>query len=399
MSRTRRNFNAKFKSDLVLELLKGEKDLNTLASENSIQPNLLRNWKKEFLDKASVVFDDSREDNLKDKLAAERKEKASYARKVGQLTMQVDWLKKNLKKCLDLTTRVNLLRSLLTTKSNTCRDRHIELPSIHDAAHLLGINRTSVYYAHKVYEPSEDELACKRIIDHVHTDNPAWGARQLATQLQRAGYLVGRRKTARYMREMGIDAIYPRMNLSKRQQHAQVMPYLLKNVVITRPNQAWSVDITYIPIKHGFLYLTAIIDWYSRCIVGWEVDDTLDTRMVVAALNKAFKIAQPDIINSDQGCQFTSREYKSFLREKHIRQSMDGKSRWADNVMIERWFRTFKYEEAYLTQYSNIREARHAIRKYIKVYNYQRCHSAIGNVPPAEVYYPAMLLDAAKAAA
>ena len=121
--------------------------------------------------------------------------------------------------------------------------------------------------------------------------------------------------------------------------------------------------------------------------------------MVVAALNKAFKIAQPDIINSDQGCQFTSREYKSFLREKHIRQSMDGKSRWADNVMIERWFRTFKYEEAYLTQYSNIREARHAIRKYIKVYNYQRCHSAIGNVPPAEVYYPAMLLDAAKAAA
>ena len=177
------------------------------------------------------------------------------------------------------------------------------MPSIHDAAHLLGINRTSVYYAHKVYEPSEDELACKRIIDHVHTDNPAWGARQLATQLQRAGYLVGRRKTARYMREMGIDAIYPRMNLSKRQQHAQVMPYLLKNVVITRPNQAWSVDITYIPIKHGFLYLTAIIDWYSRCIVGWEVDDTLDTRMVVAALNKAFKIAQPDIINSDQGCQ------------------------------------------------------------------------------------------------
>ena len=147
------------------------------------------------------------------------------------------------------------------------------MPSIHDAAHLLGINRTSVYYAHKVYEPSEDELACKRIIDHVHTDNPAWGARQLATQLQRAGYLVGRRKTARYMREMGIDAIYPRMNLSKRQQHAQVMPYLLKNVVITRPNQAWSVDITYIPIKHGFLYLTAVIDWYSRCIVGWEIDD------------------------------------------------------------------------------------------------------------------------------
>ena len=159
------------------------------------------------------------------------------------------------------------------------------------------------------------------------------------------------------MREMGMDAIYPRMNLSKRQQHAQVMPYLLKNAVITRPNQAWSVDITYIPTKHGFLYLTAVIDWHSRCIVGWEVDDTLDTRMVVAALNKAFKTAQPDIINSDQGCQFTSQQYIDFVKENGIRQSMDGKSRWADNIMIERWFRSFKYEEAYLTQYNNIKEA------------------------------------------
>ena len=148
------------------------------------------------------------------------------------------------------------------------------------------------------------------------------------------------------MREMGIDAIYPKMNLSKRQKKAQILPYLLKNVDIKRPNQAWSIDITYIPIKHGFLYLTAIIDWYSRCIVGWEVDDTLDTRMVIQAVRKAFRIAKPEILNSDQGCQFTSNEYKTFLRENQVLQSMDGKSRWADNIMIERWFRSFKYEEA-----------------------------------------------------
>ena len=136
------------------------------------------------------------------------------------------------------------------------------------------------------------------------------------------------------------------MNLSKRQKKAQILPYLLKNVDIKRPNQAWSIDITYIPIKHGFLYLTAIIDWYSRCIVGWEVDDTLDTRMVIQAVRKAFRIAKPEILNSDQGCQFTSNEYKTFLRENQVLQSMDGKSRWADNIMIERWFRSFKYEEA-----------------------------------------------------
>ena len=268
-----------------------------------------------------------------------------------------------------------------------------------EAAKLLKVNRTSAYYTHRTRIYSQEELDCKAIIDHLHTDNPAWGARQMARQLQRRGYNVGRRKAARYMREMGIEAIYPQMNLSKRLKHAQVMPYLLRNVVINRPNQAWSIDITYIPIKNGFLYLTAVIDWYSRYIVGWEVDDTLDTRMVITALRKAFKVAKPVILNSDQGCQFTSCEYKQFLKENRIRQSMDGKSRWADNVMIERWFRSFKHEEAYLTQYNNIKEARQAIHNYIRTYNYERCHSAIGNIPPAEAYLPAMLLEAATAAA
>lgn len=381
MSRKRRNFSAKFKSDLVIELLKGEKDLNTLATENNIQPNLLRNWKREFLNNASAVFDDKREENLKEKLVEERKEKAEYAKKVGQLTMQVDWLKKNLKKFADLTTRVNLVRNLLTTK---------ELPASVDAS-LLDINRTSIYY--KGSSVSDDELACKEIIDHLHTDNPTWGARQMSAQLKARGYRVGRRKARRYMNEMDIHPIYPKMNLSKRMQQVKVGPYLLRNAVIDKPNQAWSIDITYIPIKHGFLYLTAVIDWYSRCIVGWEVDDTLDTRMVLNALNKAFKIAKPQILNSDQGCQFTSQQYIDFVKENDILQSMDGKSRWADNIMIERWFRSFKYEEAYLTQYNNIKEARAAIKRYVHTYNFERYHSALDYHTPAEYYYPAMLMS------
>ena len=164
-------------------------------------------------------------------------------------------------------------------------------------AKLLDINRTSIYY--KGTPVSEEELSCKEIIDHLHTDNPTWGARQMSAQLKARGYHVGRRKARRYMNEMDIYPIYPKMNLSKRMQQAKVCPYLLRNAVIDKPNQAWSIDITYIPIKRGFLYLTAVIDWYSRCIVGWEVDDTLDTRMVINALKKAFKVAKPQILNSD----------------------------------------------------------------------------------------------------
>ena len=163
--------------------------------------------------------------------------------------------------------------------------------------------------------------------------------------------------------------------------------------------QVWSIDITYIPMKHGFLYLTAIIDWYSRCIVGWDVDDTLDTTMVINACKKAFKVAKPLIINSDQGSQFTSDKYIDFIRNSGIRQSMDGKSRWADNIMIERWFSSFKYEEAYLMEYANLKEAWEAIGRYIDTYTFERCHQSIGNKRPAEVYYPVMLLDAARAAA
>ena len=256
--------------------------------------------------------------------------------------------KKNLKKLSDLTTRVNLVRNLSTTK---------ELP-VSTGAKLLGINRTSVYYGG--IPVSEEELECKSIIDHLHTDNPTWGARQMSAQLKLRGYHVGRRKASRYMREM---------------------------------------DITYIPMKHGFLYLTAIIDWYSRCIVGWDVDDTLDTTMVINACKKAFKVAKPLIINLDQDSQFTSDKYIDFIRNSGIRQSMDGKSRWADNIMIERWFRSFKYEEAYLTEYANLKEAREAIGRYIYTYNFERCHQSIGNKRPAEVYYPVMLLEAARAAA
>lgn len=195
---------------------------------------------------------------------------------------------------MDLTTRVSLVQNLLTTK---------EIPTS-VGAKLLDINRTSIYY--KGTPVSGEELVCKEIIDHLHTDNPVWGARQMSAQLKSKGYHVGRRKTRRFMNEMDIYPIYPKMNLSKRMQQAKVCPYLLRNAIIDKSGMVYRHYI--IPIRRGFLYLTAIIDWHSRCIVGWEVDDTLGTRMVINALKKAFMVAKPQILNSDQGCQFTSQQ-------------------------------------------------------------------------------------------
>lgn len=186
----------------------------------------------------------------------------------------------------------------------------------------------------------------------------------MAKQLQTRGHRIGRKKARRFMTEMAIDPIYPKRNLSKRMQQSKVFPYLLRNAVADKPNQAWSIDITYVYLSHGFVYLTAIIDWASRCIVEWEVDDTTGTRMVINARKKAFSVSKSQILNSDQGCQFTSQAYIEFVQSQKVKISMDGKSRWADNIIIERWYRSFKYEEAYLTSYRDIRKAREAIRNY-----------------------------------
>lgn len=256
-------------------------------------------------------------------------------------------------------------------------------------ASILGINRTSAYYEPK--PPSELEIRAKHRIDEIHTDSPTWGSRQISKTLKREGIKIGRRKTKRYMDEMDIQVIYPKPNLSKPAVGHKIYPYLLRNFTATRANQAWSIDITYIRLKHGFVYLTAIIDWYSRCIVGWELDDTLGANAVLKALEKAYAVATPEILNSDQGSQFTSHEYIEYVTVRKSKVSMDGKGRWADNIPIERWFRTLKYDEVYLSEYVNIKDARRKIDKYIQKYNFVKLHSSLNYLPPAEVYYPKLL--------
>lgn len=266
---------------------------------------------------------------------------------------------------------------------------HCEL-SIKRQCELLEFNRSSYYY--KAQEPDKmdiefDELVKSRI-DFWHTRQCYLGVRRLVTKLlEEDGLHVGRKLVKRFMDEMGIYAVYPKPNLSKKNKQHKIYPYLVKNMSIFIPNQVWAIDITYVKMGRGHMYLTAIIDWYSRFIVGFELSDTLDTAPVLAALKTAINIyGTPAIINSDQGSQFTSDDYTVFLKEQNIRQSMDGKARWVDNVIIERWFRSLKCEELYINEYNSPCELLKGITDYVYEYNNERPHQSFDYMYPVQVF-------------
>ena len=249
---------------------------------------------------------------------------------------------------------------------------------------LLGLNRSSLYYRPLPLAPAE--LALKRRIDEIYTAYPFYGVRRITAQLHTEGQMVNHKAVARHMREMGLAAIYPGPNLSKRAQAAAVAPYLLRGVTASRPNHVWGVDITYIRIVGGWLYLVAFLDWHSRYIVSWELDQSLAEGFVLAALERGLAQATPEICNSDQGSQFTSPQYLERLRGAGVTVSMDGRGRALDNIFTERLWRTIKYEEVYLHDYTSPRQAREQLMGYIQFYNYERLHQALDYRTPASVY-------------
>ena len=256
---------------------------------------------------------------------------------------------------------------------------------------LLEVNRSSTYYEPKkpTQEQQERENYIKGRLDFWHTEYCWMGSRKLLDKLRKDDGIenIGRHLVRRYMREMGIFSVYPKPNLSKPGKGHKKFPYLLRKMNIWLPNQVWAIDITYIKMKNGHMYLTAIIDWHSRFIVGWELSETLETAPVLEAVKQAIaKYGTPANINSDQGSQFTSDEYIALLKEHKIRQSMDGKARWVDNVIIERWFRSLKTENIYITEYTNPRELRNGIGKYVLDYNYERPHQSLDNNRPYQEY-------------
>lgn len=245
---------------------------------------------------------------------------------------------------------------------------------------LLGLSRSTLYY--QAQPESLVNLELMRAIDEEYLQHPFFGSRRMAWVFD-----INRKRAGRLMCLMGLEAIYPKPSLSQPGRPSEKYPYLLKGLAITRPNQAWATDITYIPIRGGFLYLVAILDWFSRHVVAWELSNSLDSGFCIETLQRALETATPEIFNTDQGCQFTSHDFVSVLKEAGIRISWDGKGRALDNVFVERLWRSVKYEEVYLHDYQSGLEAWSRLDAYFRFYSYERPHQALANRTPASVYY------------
>ena len=249
---------------------------------------------------------------------------------------------------------------------------------------LLDISRSGIYYQPKGI--SEEDLTLMKLIDRQYLATPFYGARKIAAWLKSQGQWVNRKRVRRLMRVMGLKAIYRRPKTSQPTAGHKIYPYLLGGLKITRPNQVWAADITYIPMARGFLYLVAIIDWYSRYVLSWRLSNTLDSGFCIEALEEALRESKPEIFNTDQGTQFTSEAFTGLLKQHGIKISMDGKGSYNDNLFIERLWRSVKYEEVYLKAYQDGREARISLGNYFRFYNTERPHQTHGYRTPAEVY-------------
>lgn len=263
------------------------------------------------------------------------------------------------------------------------RDHEVSLAR---QAELLGISRGSAYYLPRPVPDSD--LALMRRIDELHLEHPFMGARLLRDTLNREGFRARRRHVATLMARMGIQALYRRPRTSQKHPGHKVYPYLLRGLAIDRPNAAWALDITYVPMAQGFVYLCVVLDWASRKALAHRVSITMDASFCVEALEEALRrYGQPDIVNTDQGSQFTSAEFIEVLAGRNIRISMDGKGSWRDNVFVEHLWRTVKYEEVYLKAYDSVRDARESIGRYLDFYNTRRPHSSLDSQTPDEVYF------------
>ena len=258
--------------------------------------------------------------------------------------------------------------------------------SISRQCRLLNINRSTYYYKKKPIKP--EDLKLMELIDKQYLKTPTWGSRSMRNHLRRLGYKINRKRVQRLMRLMGMEAIYPKPRTSRPHPAHKVYPYLLRNLKIERPNQVWAADITYIPMARGFMYLVAVMDWNSRKVLSWRLSNTLDTDFCVEALEDAInRFGSPDIFNTDQGAQFTSKPFTNLLKQHDIKISMDGRGRVQDNIFIERLWWTVKYHYLYLHAFDNGTQLRNGLNEWFKHYNQERSHQALDNLTPDEVYY------------
>ena len=383
MSVKRKSYSADFKAKLVLEVLEDEKTINEIASKYEVLPVSLKSWKKQFLENMSLAFDKSIVvKEYKDEIEELKKSKDSIAKKLGETIVEKDFLVEKLASLASSKER----KALLNTKLNM---------SLNQQCRLLGISKSSLYYEPKKPFSTESEIQLLDAINTIYSDFPSYGYRRITKQLQIDGYNTGKKLVKKAMRYMGIEALYPKPKTTTANKEHYKHPYLLKDfrndagqIVIDRANKVWSTDITYIKLEKGFVYLAAIIDWHSKKILSWKLSNTMDITLVTTVLNEALTLyPKPEIFNTDQGSQYTSKEHTDILKKHDIKISMDGKGRATDNICIERFWRSIKYEEIYLNEYKNIKVLRKAIGKYMDRYNRKRLHSAIDYKTPNEVYF------------
>ena len=374
------------KAKVVLELLKEEKTLGELATQYKVTPKTIQNWKKEFLSNAAKAFEsDNNAKENKEKLEKLTEENDALAKALGRTTVERDWAVGKLKS-LDLSDKKDLVDSKLTTLSMTRQTK------------LLEINRSTLYYKPVPFRNSN--LRILNQIDEIYVDNPDYGYRMIHQQLLEDGYIIGNNRVLKYMGILGIQALYPqkkRITSIKNSEHP-VYPYLLtpywyktgqktKAVKVDTPNEVWSGDITYIRMNGGFMYLAAVIDWNTRSILAYKLSNSMDATLATDVLKTALdKYPAPKIFNSDQGSQYTSHEHTKILKDHHIQISMNGKGRTIDNIIIERFFRTLKQSNIYISDYQTIKELKEGIKAFIHKYNFKRFHSSLNYQKPMNIY-------------
>ena len=277
------------------------------------------------------------------------------------------------------------LISLTYEKRKQFIEKNNEQICLKRQAELLDISRSGLYYQPRV---NQQNVALMNLVDEIYTELPFYGSRRIRKQLKIYHQIyICREKAQRLMRLMGLEAIYPKKKTSFSHKENKVYPYLLRGLRIDHPNQVWSTDITYVRLEHGWAYLIAIMDWYSRYVIDWQLSDNLEIDFCLETLNRALNKNRPEIFNSDQDARFTSPQFTNLLEEKEIRISMDSRGRYLDNIFNERLWRTVKYENIYLKHYQNISEAREGLTKYFDFFNTKRFHSSLNDLTPAQIYF------------
>ena len=352
---------------MAIEAIKNQRTIAQIASDYEVHPNQVSQWKRQILEESPQLFTNGRtqatSDN--DRLIAE------LYRQIGELKVELDWVQKK------LDCSVEQKRRLVDQESGS--------PSVLRQCELLGLPRASYYYQPAV--ESQENLLYMRLIDEQYTKTPFYGVPRMTDWLCSEGYVVNHKRIARLMRKMDLVAIYPKPSTSKNGNPSKKYPYLLKDASITRPDQVWATDITYIRLDTGFVYLVAIMDWYSRYVLSWELSNSLDVFFCLSALERALSCSSPLIFNSDQGAQFTSDAFTTRLESANIRISWAGAGRVFDNIFIERLWRTVKYENVYLHAYDSVHTAWCGLNNYFKFYNEERLHGSLNKRTPHEVYF------------